>query len=88
MCALVAPGQSSIALVETDAPEFFAAGLARVESLGPNVRLVFFGDYMFERRVNLGVIMPKDALGPAIELAIMALGSGLAAPTPYDGGRK
>jgi hypothetical protein len=80
MCALVAPRQSEIALVETDAPEIFVSGLARVESLGPNARFVCFGDYMFERRVILSVIMPKDAIGPAIELTIMTLGAGLMTP--------
>ena len=73
----VAPQQSEIALIETDAPEVFVSGLARVESIGPNVRFVLFGDYLFERRVNLNVIVPKDAVGPAIELAIMTLGTGL-----------
>jgi hypothetical protein len=39
----VAPQQSEIALVETDAQEVFVSGRARVESIGPNVRFVLFG---------------------------------------------
>jgi hypothetical protein len=80
MCAVIAPTQSEIALVETDAPEFFVSGLARVETLGANARLVCFGDYMYERRVNLAVIMPIDAIGAATELIVMTLGAGLIAP--------
>lgn len=88
MCALVAPKQSPIALIETDAPEFFVSGLARVESLGPNARFVCFGDYIFERRVNLTVVVPKDAVGPAIELTIMTLGAGLITPVTRGLGRR
>jgi hypothetical protein len=84
----IAPQQSEIALIETDAPEVFVSGLARVESIGPNVRFVLFGDYLFERRVNLNVIVPKDAVGPAIELAIVTLGTGLFAPETQGLGRK
>jgi hypothetical protein len=84
----VAPQQSEIALVETDAQEVFVSGRARVESIGPNVRFVLFGDYLFERRVNLNVIVPKDAVGPAIELAIMTLGTGLFAAETQGLGRK
>ena len=88
MCTSVAPKQSEIALVETDAPEIFVSGVARVESIGPNVRFVLFGDYLFERRVNLNVIVPKDAVGPAIELTIMTLGAGLFAPEMRGLGQK
>ena len=88
MSALIAPEQSEIALVETDAPEFFVSGLARVELMGSNARFVCFGDYLFERRVNLSVIVPKDAVGPAIELTIMTLGAGLITPVARGLGRK
>jgi hypothetical protein len=88
MSALIAPEQSAIALVETDAPEFFVSGLARVESMGPNARFVCFGDYLFERRVILSVIVPKEAVGPAIELTIMTLGAGLITPVTRGIGRK
>jgi hypothetical protein len=88
MCALVVPKQSEIALVETDAPEFFVSGLARVESLGPNARFVCFGDYMFERRVILTVVTPKEAVGPAIEFTVMTLGASVFAPMARSIGRK
>jgi hypothetical protein len=86
MSTPIATGQSGIALVETDAPEFFVSGLARVEPLGANARFVYFGDYMHERRVILSVIVPVEAIGPAIELTMVTLGDSLGAPvTPYGG---
>jgi hypothetical protein len=77
MSALIAHERSTIAMSGTDAPEFFVSGLARAESMGANVRFVCFGDYLFERRVNPSVIVPKDAVGPAIELPSITLGAGL-----------
>jgi hypothetical protein len=74
-------------LVETDAPEIFVSGRARVESIGPNARFVCFGDYLFERRVNLNVIMPKDPVAPAIELPLRTIGIGLLAPVMRSAGR-
>jgi hypothetical protein len=88
MGAIIAPRQSEIALVETDAPEFFVSGLARVESLGSNARFVCYGDYVFERRVTLTVIVPKEAVGPAIELTIATLGADLIFPMAAHIGRK
>lgn len=73
-------------IVDTgQAPEFFCSGLGMIEPLGPNARFTFFAQRRSphghpEGIVNLHMIVPLGAVGPAIELTVMTLRSGLIMP--------
>lgn len=67
------------------APEFFANGLHEVEVMGPVCRFIL---YALRRTANGQIkepvftcIMPVEAVGPAIQLTIRRLASGLVVPT-------
>lgn len=65
--------------------EVFASGLARVECLNGNARLVFYVEQMgpdgtVERNVVLRLVLPKDAIGEAIDKTITTLGPGILRP--------
>lgn len=67
------------------APEIYCDDLARVEAKGHNARFTFIVHQIGpsgerERFVNFKMIFPVDAVGPAIELTYMTLGSGLIVP--------
>lgn len=68
-----------------NAPEVFCAELARIERFGSNARFSFCVPQIspiggFERTVNFRLIFPVEAVGPAIELTLITLGSGLIVP--------
>lgn len=67
------------------APEFFCSGLGRVECLGANARFSLFVQQISpsgspENLVNVRIVMPLDAVGPAVELTLQTLSSGLIVP--------
>ncbi len=77
-----APGNSRRLVENVPAIELFVCGLARVEPLeGNNARFVFYVSQMVEddgsteRNIVLRLIIPRDAIGAAIEKVMMTLGS-------------
>lgn len=71
------------------APEVYADGLARVERLGAATLFAFFrlkttiveGQSQQVREVMQHIILPTDAVGPAVELTLLTFGTELLIPS-------
>jgi hypothetical protein len=67
-------------LIDTgQAQEIFCSGLGRVEHLGSVVRFTLYSESIAygepEGVVNIKIILPAEAVGPAIELTLATLGT-------------
>jgi hypothetical protein len=71
------------------APEVYADGLARVEQLGAATLFALYrlkttivdGQSQQVREVMQHIIMPTDAVGPAVELTLLTFGTELLIPS-------
>ncbi len=73
MAELLLAAADFLPLLENpNAPEIFCTGLARLELLGPNVRLLYCVEHMIGghmvREVNLNVIRPIASMGTAHQM--------------------
>jgi hypothetical protein len=67
------------------APEYFCSGVGRVEPMGAVVRFTLYVNQISpvgtpEQAINVRVVLPADAVMPAIELTIAVLKAALIAP--------